>query len=480
MFDATTRAAYLAASTAQARAEAVRDSLGSGTLTVELRDGATLVYSGTFSGPMTASNGALSVNTALSGAVTDAGTPSASTWTCRIHNGSGRYIEGSFGPGGRFTWTAGALVVGRSVKLNVSVAAPSAVAWPAWRQGLDQWEWIELTGTSAFSGEAPTDTNYGAASGRLDAWNGFAAIGKAVYIAGMGGHADYSGNEAYKLDLDVSTPDWVMLREPSAWADRVSNTAYYADGRPNSAHLYYTLWGVGGNLIRCGNYSHWSGGQTTDQETVEFNLTANDWTCATGYSGPSSTWADAPVTGIGLAHCQDPADGTIYAAGATHLHKRHPTTGVWTQLAAFPDFGSSTRARGSAVDTSRLRICFFGDDYQTPLGGLLYDITAGTLERISFSSVDANVTAALIASDGGHSAWYDATLDRFIVKTSTGANTYLVHPTTWVVTAQSTTGGGSIVNAANGVFNKFVRLPELGGIFYQPSHSSNGWFLATE
>ncbi len=40
-FDATTLAAYRAGSTPQGKAQGISDSLGSGTLTVELRDGAT-------------------------------------------------------------------------------------------------------------------------------------------------------------------------------------------------------------------------------------------------------------------------------------------------------------------------------------------------------------------------------------------------------------------------------------------------------
>lgn len=480
MLDPTTLAAYRAAQTAQARAQAVRDSLGSGTLTVELREGASLVYSGTFSGPMTAgADGSLSASAQLSGLVTTAGTPNAATWTCRIANGSGRYIEGSFGPGGRFTWSQGTLRVGDVVRLDVSIAAAGG-GWPAWRQGMAQWEWKELAGTAAFSGAKPTDTRYGAASGRLDAWNGFAASGKSVYIAGMGGHADYSGNEAYKLDLSVASPSWAMLREPSAWEDRLTNVAYFADGRPNSAHLYYSLWCIGNEIIRVRNDSHWEGGQTGDRKCVAFDLLVNDWTCATAYAGAGTTWPDSPNGTTGLAVCKHPDTDEIYVVGATHLHRRNPTTGVWTQLAALADNGSAAYYRASAVDTTRNRLVIFGDSYDTPLGGILYDIAGNSFSTIAFSSDDANASAQAIASSGGQSAWYDATLDRFIVKTGTGDDVYLVHPTTWVVTAQSTTGGGSIVDAVNGVLNKFVHVPELGGIFYQPRHSSNGWFLATE
>lgn len=365
-----------------------------------------------------------------------------------------------------------------SITRKINVRDPSER--PAWRNALAQWQWVELAGTAAFSGAKPTDTRYGASEGRLNAWNGFAASGKSVYIAGMGGHADYSGNEAYKLDLSVASPSWAMLREPSAWEDRLTNVAYFADGRPNSAHLYYSLWCVGNEIIRVRNDTHWEGGQTRDQECVAFDLAVNDWTCATAYAGSGTTWPDSPNGNIGYAICQQPITEEIYVVGATHLHKRNPTTGVWTQLAALPDNGSAAYYRASAIDTTRNRLVIVGDSYRVPLGGLLYDITANTMSRIEFNSGDSNATAQIIAAAGGHSAWYDASLDRFILKTTNTNKVYLVNPITWAVAEQATTGGASITNAANGVFNKFVQVPDLGGFFYQPNHASNGWFLATE
>lgn len=365
-----------------------------------------------------------------------------------------------------------------SITRKIEVRDPSAR--PAWRNALAQWQWVELTGTAAFSGAKPTDTRYGAASGRLDAWNGFAASGKSVYIAGMGGHADYSGNEAYKLDLSVASPSWAMLREPSAWEDRLTNVAYFADGRPNSAHLYYSLWCVGNEIIRVRNDSHWEGGQSGDRECVAFDLLVNDWTCATAYAGAGTTWPDSPNGTIGMSICKHPSTDELYVVGATHLHRRNPTTGVWTQLVAIPENGSATYYGASAVDTTRNRVVFFRDGYRPPLGGFMYDITANTIVRIEFNSADSNATAQLVSSAGGQSAWYDASIDRFVVKTGAGDKVYLVHPTTWAVTEQATTGGSTIANAANGVFNKFVQVPDLGGIFYQPNHASNGWFLATE
>jgi hypothetical protein len=359
---------------------------------------------------------------------------------------------------------------------SLTVRDPSVL--PTWRQGLAQWEWVELTGTAELSGAIPSDltgfsTGGASPSGRINAWNGFAASGRSVYIAGMGGHADWPGNEAYQIDLDAAIPAWVMLREPSPQATWSSNVAYYSDGRPSSAHLYYALHAVGNEIIRVMNGSQWGDGNGQDTEVVAFDLATNDWRA-------EGTYADAPSTSLARAICQDPSDGTIYFTGDTHLHRRHPTTGVWTQLAAWPNNGSATYYRASAVDTTRERVVFFGDAYRTPLGGFVYDIAGNSMSTIDFNSADSNASATAVAAQAGNSAWYDATLDRFIAKTGTGNNVYLVHPTTWAVTEQATTGGGTIVNAVNGTLNRFVHVPDLGGIYYQPSHASNGWFLATE
>lgn len=340
---------------------------------------------------------------------------------------------------------------------------------PAWRNALARWQWVQLSGTAAFSGVTPTTNPGGSYNGRLDAWNGFAAKGSSVYIAGMGGHADYAGNEAYKLDLVAASPAWTILRQPTPAAQVTLNTPYYADGRPSSGHLYYSLYAVGDELIRTDNGSEWGDGNHSDDECVAFSLTTNDWRA-------NGTYPDSPAGPYAVARCIDPRDGTIYYAGLSALHKRHPTTGAWTQLASWPENGTAVYYRPGAVDTTRNRVLFFGNAYIPSNGGLLYDVAANTMTSIVFSGTGM---AAVIAASG-NSSWYDAVIDRFIVKNTSGASVYTVHPTTFECVALATTGGGSIANAVNGVFNKFVYVPSMGGYYYQPNHASNGWFLASE
>lgn len=124
-YDPTTHDAFRTAATAKAAAEAVRDSLGSGTLTCLIKESGTTRYSGTFAGPLTAgADGSLSASTACTGSASSGGTPSVSTWTLTIQNAGGtRWIEGSFGPGGQFTWDSASFTAGQGVYLNFSIAS---------------------------------------------------------------------------------------------------------------------------------------------------------------------------------------------------------------------------------------------------------------------------------------------------------------------------------------------------------------------
>lgn len=127
MFDPTTLAAYIAANSPTAKAEAVRDSLGSGTLHAVIYDGGVEQYSGSFAGPLTASGGVLSADSKLTGLYPDAAVPDSSTWTLRIENADGtRWVEGTFGGGGRFQ-VSRTLAKGQSLRLEVSIASPGVV-----------------------------------------------------------------------------------------------------------------------------------------------------------------------------------------------------------------------------------------------------------------------------------------------------------------------------------------------------------------
>lgn len=106
--DATTLSSYLAASTADARAQAVIDSL-TGTVYVRVYDGSnTLMGEGTMAAPWaTRSGSVITVGEVTSFSVLNSGTPNAASWYLRFETAGGRWVRGPFGAGGNFTWSLG-------------------------------------------------------------------------------------------------------------------------------------------------------------------------------------------------------------------------------------------------------------------------------------------------------------------------------------------------------------------------------------
>jgi hypothetical protein len=117
-----------------------------------------------------------------------------------------------------------------------------------------------------------------------------------------------------------------------------------------------------------------------------------------------------------------------------------------------------------------------GDNYDgnTYMGGRVWtnDGAAGVWSTMNFSQARFGAAA--------HGAEFVESLDRILVKTSVSNEILSIHPTTWVVTTQTTTGGSGIPAAAQGVFGKFRYCEALGGCVYYPEYYSNLWFLATE
>jgi hypothetical protein len=482
MLDPTTLAAYRAAQTAQARAQAVRDSLGSGTLTVELREGASLVYTGTFSGPMTAgSDGSLSASAQLSGLVTTAGTPNAATWTCRIANGSGRYIEGSFGPGGRFTWSQGTLRVGDVVRLDVSILPPGGVI-PSWRVGLAQFEWSELAGTAManFPPSVDPGRDSGGPAAKLDAWCGLAIDTRdsTVWSLANGGHDDYHGNEVMKFTLGADEPEWIEVLESSSGFTIPSDSAYYSDGRPASTHTYYML-----QFIEARNRAIRFGvGASSTVGNPKVNIDGFNSTVAVGVNGwdAAGTYPNLPAA-LQHAVCKNPATEDVF------IFIDNGSVQQWTQATntlsqvnvGYPPVSFNETA--SAYDTTRDRIFLW-------IGGgaaiHTFDPATGGFTARTFTGAGA---AALNGAAKGGGMVYVPSLDSYLVRLkATGGAVYKIDAATFDVTVITTTGGAAIpataaLSGANeNVYGRWLRAPNLGGVVYFPSYAANAWFLATE
>jgi hypothetical protein len=171
----------------------------------------------------------------------------------------------------------------------------------------------------------------------------------------------------------------------------------------------------------------------------------------------------------------NPLTEQVYIAGRG-LRRFEPLTRLFTTLGPrWPDNSSAVNARGCAVDTRRNRVVFFGDGYNLPDGGLVYDIAANRLLPIRFSGDDVAEVTAKVSNFG----WYDPSLDAFLVKTNRANRVYRIDPEDFSITRVDTAGGEDISDAANGVQTRWQWLPRLGGYAYYARHGDGIWFLAT-
>lgn len=168
-------------------------------------------------------------------------------------------------------------------------AAASPIAggrfvWPAWRRGRAPMSVFAIPASNTLSDVDPrydpslnpvypSKPEWAAAgdqSAIINAWCG-ACYGDEVgefWLPLSGGHADYAGNEPYKINLRADTPQWEMVRPPSGaignlliTKDSQESTGMYSDGRPRAIHSYNKpVWipNVGPSISVQGNCS-WSG-----------------------------------------------------------------------------------------------------------------------------------------------------------------------------------------------------------------------------
>lgn len=381
-------------------------------------------------------------------------------------------------------WASGAVSAYDPGKLPVIGGEPSASAlWPTWRQGMTRWQWKQIPG-SDISAILPEPRVPGQLSSRIDAWNGLAAdtSRNRLFSAANGGHADYSGNEVYQIDLSHDNPSWTMLRAPTASEFIVASdytkgifNDYYLDGRPASTHTYYALNFISSRnaVFKFGSGSLWGTGNEGSWKTDAFSLDTNDW-------HPASTWPDATpgsrAGALAAAICKHPVTEQIYLATPGNLRRFNPATGQFDVLAAWPENASAVYARSCAVDSIRERVVFFGDGYRAPSGGLMYDIASNKILQFNFSGDRVpDMTAA-----NYNFAWFEPKIGQFLLKTLTSGQVLAIDPVTFVVQDVGTTGADAMPNAMNGVHTRWQRLPNLGGYAYYPRSGSGVWFLAVE
>jgi hypothetical protein len=334
---------------------------------------------------------------------------------------------------------------------------------PQWVRDLDIGEWVPLaSGNAVMSGDEV-----------VTAWNGAALdTGRSWLLSvAAGGHGDGSGNAIYALKLFQTTPAWETLLPDTA--STTANVTHYGDGRPVSRHTYYGIqfdeWND--RVMIFGGSRYQDGGllSTTDS----YNIGANSY-------NPVSTHANMPSGTVtyGFASTYDPRTGNIYA-----LHNQ--VLSLWTRSSntwSTPSYTGGTvwgRNAMSAVDISRDRVYFQGGDDTDNH----YCNVAGT----AFTTVTlTGARAAELAGMGQAGMVYVPELDVFLVRNQpSGGDIIQINASTYDATTFSTTGGAGIQNTdpftesgdGQGVYNKFIYVPELGGCVYLNGFATSTYFL---
>ncbi|MEP7245365.1 MAG: hypothetical protein ABI885_17065, partial [Gammaproteobacteria bacterium] len=136
---------------------------------------------------------------------------------------------------------------------------PAPGTAPAWFTSMGTGSWATIAGGSGqrvgdrlpsvlsltgLSGESPT--------GIMTAWTGGAVdqSRREFILCANGGHADYSGNEAYALSLGDATPAWRRICDPTPKSQMPmpptnEGGGVWNDGRPRAMHSTFEVFGDG-------------------------------------------------------------------------------------------------------------------------------------------------------------------------------------------------------------------------------------------
>jgi len=146
-------------------------------------------------------------------------------------------------------------------------------------------------------------------------------------------------------------------------------------------------------------------------------------------------------------------------------------TNTWTRLSSnVPAYGQYA---ASALDTRRNRILV--------AGGLIndhavYDIGSNAMTNVTFTGPNASA----MTGDTGNGMVYDPGLDAYLLrKADAGGTIYRINASTFSVDVLPNTSGTSLPAATNGVWKRFIYVPQLKGVVYFPTYDGNLWFIRT-
>ena len=344
---------------------------------------------------------------------------------------------------------------------------------PSWRQGIAVGEWRQIAGTALSSAPIAVQTypslGYSGPTSKASAWTGFAVDTRdsSIYSAANGGHMDYAGNEVNRLRLSDDAPAWTEPRPATPVAQTKTNATHYADGRPTSRHSYYgTVVNELRNRTMLFSGARWGDGYSLFN-LDGFNLATNDW-------DPARTYPDAPSADVGPANgwatVSHKGTGDVYAFTNFNVMRWSNASNSWSRMLSNAAMYGQYAA--SAVDTKRNRIFVVGGNANDQA---VYDIATNTSKKVTLSGSQAGSL-----SGDGNGMVYDVLLDAYLLrKGGAGSTVYRINAETFAVDVLPVSGGSQLPAATNGVWTRFLYVPNLKGVVYFPVYGSGLWFLRT-
>lgn len=376
----------------------------------------------------------------------------------------------------------------------------SAAGRPAWRTAMAANTWREIPTSNTMADLNPKfnpalNPNYpnnpewsGTGDGHPQivlSWNGqsYDEATDTAHNGPDGGHADYAGNEHYKVNYRAESPAYVMTLKPSGAIgdllitnDGQEATGLYANGKPRPIHSYNKhvfIPGIGPAIaVQAGTAWSGQGGQARPMFFDE---------------------ASGEMTRFGAVNANMYASkgGTCYDPTRHALWFRHSGSG---KMALYDIAGDSWTFPGASIAfDGDSGLCYLpGDDCVLWVGGFfangfaVYDCATGTLHQPPVEGA----FVGMLVNNRSQPRWVPS-LNAAAMwdnpSATTSINT-LVKPFdprtgTWQRAQLPVAAGNSVtptVKTTNGTFGRFAYSPFLGGFIVWNATNQRPFFYALD
>jgi len=367
---------------------------------------------------------------------------------------------------------------------------------PAWAQDVAVNQIKNISGTAlqgsaglaspALSTGYPSPGGDSGVAGRVNAYGHGVVRNAEWWNLAAGGHKDYGGNEASKIDFDANVPAWSLVRTYSATiSDDVDRNP---DGRPASCHGYYCWQYISqeDKFHRFGSQGRFSNGGGSGITHDIFDPQAGDYVTSGHPADLGGDAANYGTRGLYPAIAKD-TSGNVYIITVSG-----GLVTKWTRATdAFADLATNNgtqRTSGPIVDDPVRGHLF----HLYVTGGVLtcakYSKTTGQRTAITFNASAAATALAAIAGLNNGGIEYCTPRDSYLIYDGTTGNegdVYEIIPnsgTTYDVDTLATTGDTpDTVNSA-GLYSRWREVTlacGFKGMLMQPSFSGRFAFLRT-